>query len=58
MSTDQQKKIAYDLASEYMKQRQLLSDVDSKIPEMVSRFSDVYEKFYTSLTDSKLQNLL
>jgi len=58
MSTDQQKKIAYDLSVEFIRQRKLLSDVDSKIPEMVERFSDVYEKFYISLTNSKLQKLL
>lgn len=58
MSQDQQRKIAYDLAMEYMKQRQLLSDVDCNIPNMVDRFSDVYEKFFNSLTNSKINKLL
>lgn len=58
MSIDQQKRIAYDLTVEYMRQRQLLSDVDSKIPEMVERFSDIYEKFYNSLTNSKISKML
>lgn len=58
MSPEQNKRIAYDLAVEYMRQRKLLSDVDENIPKMVERFGNVCELFSESIRkDQKLNNL-
>lgn len=58
MSPDQSKKITYDLALEYVKQHQMLSDVESNISIMVEHFGDVCEKFNEAVKGTeKLQKL-
>lgn len=58
MTKDQQKRIAYDLAIEYVKENRKLIDVESNIPQLTEKFSIIYEKFYNALDSSNLQNLL
>ena len=58
MTPEQRKRITYDLSIEYLRQHQLLSDVEAKIPDMVEHFASVCEKFDSALKESsKMQNL-
>ncbi|SEU08095.1 hypothetical protein SAMN05443270_3000 [Lacrimispora sphenoides] len=58
MSPEQCKRIVYDLSLEYMKQRKLLSDVDSNIPVMVNRFADVCDSFCDAVIKNDKLNRL
>ena len=58
MSPEQSKKIAYDLALEYVRQHPVLSDIESNIPKMVEHFAEICEKFNDALKKSeKMQKL-
>lgn len=58
MNTEQRKRITYDLSIEYLRQHQLLSDIEVNIPKMVEHFADICEQFDSALKESsKMQNL-
>lgn len=58
MSPEQNKKITYDLALEYLRQHALFSDVESNIPEMIDHFAEICEKISNAISNSqKMQKL-
>lgn len=43
MTPEQRKRITYDLSIEYLRQHQLLSDIEINIPDIIERFANVCE---------------
>ncbi len=54
MTISQQQQVAYELAMEYMKTHNLLSDVKDKIPDITKEFEEIYNLFYNNLTGKKI----
>ena len=59
MSSEQAKALAHGLTMEYVRQhRDLLSDVISKIPDMVDTIADINRRFYDAIVSNDTLNKL
>ena len=59
MSEDKAKDMAYKLTVEYMRKNiKYLSDVESRIPEMVDDFARLHQKFYNEIINNDILNKL
>lgn len=59
MNSEQAKILAHELTMEYVKQhRDLLTDVISKIPDMVDKIADINQRFYDAIISNDTLNKL
>lgn len=59
MTMEQQKRLAYDLMMEYIKQNHSLHEVPlGNIPDIVEHCGDIFQMFYNSLTGNTKFNKL
>ena len=54
MNPEVQKKVAYDLTMEYIRQSKMLHDCYQDIPSKVEEIEKIYNSFYQSLNGKKI----
>lgn len=54
MSPETQKRIAYDLTMEYIRQSKMLHDCYQEIPSKVEEIEKIYNSFYKSLNGKNI----